>query len=340
MQSFESFPIAHAAMVFGCFVPAVMIFCSTFCTVRRNKDPARTAFTYLKYALVTFSLYALFAAASSAFNAAWNILVLDNGDSINVDDDMPINFMIAMGYARPISNVVWMFFELVTDILIMIILLRLCTGILMVHHASIPNEKPYLGKNLRFASYGAALVLLALALTTLGLHIRLLVPMYYGPGDDYVIIMTRATQVSFAFKVFVFVISLGMVAKTVMVKRRVKPDMGMLDGAKTSGHTPSDRNLTWVSNMLIAASVVWLLHTSFAMASFAAWNNLENAREISPLEYQPFYYIFEALFNIWPQFITLVLTYLMGRKKEDGVWMKQEERLPTVNTFGPAYTAP
>lgn len=256
---------------------------------------------------------------------------------------MPIDFMIAMGYARPISNVVWMFFELITDILIMIILLRLCTGILMVHHASIPNEKPYLGKNLRFASYGAALVLLALALTTLGLHIHFIVSMYYGSSSDPVTLMTRATQVSFAFKVFVFVISIGIVARTVMVKRRTKPDMGMLDGAKTSGHAPSDRNLTWVSpspfsmynnkcgsiniiqvsNMLIAASVVWLLHTSFTMASFAAWNNLENARENSPVEYLPFYYIFEALFNVWPQFITLVLVYLMGRKKEDGVWMKQ-----------------
>lgn len=188
--------------------------------------------------------YALFAAASSAFTAAWNILILKDGD---FNDDMPINFMIAMGYARPISNVVYIFFELITDILIMIILLRLCTGILMVHHASIPNEKPYLGKNLRFTSYGAALVLLALALATLGLYIHFIVSMYYSSSSDPVTLMTRATQVSFAFKVFVFVISIGIVARTVMVKRRAKPDVGMLDGAKTSGHASSDRNLTWVS---------------------------------------------------------------------------------------------
>jgi hypothetical protein len=94
--------------------------------------------------------------------------------------------------------------------------------------------------------------------------------------------------------------------------------------------------------MLIASSVVWLLHTSFTMASFAAWNNLESPRENSPMEYLPFYYIFEALFNIWPQFITLVLVYLMGRKKQDGVWMRQEKSLPSVNVnaFGPAYTVP
>ncbi|RFN44591.1 hypothetical protein FIE12Z_11170, partial [Fusarium flagelliforme] len=338
MESLESFAIAHAAMVFGCFIPALMIFCSTFCTVRRDKDPARTAFTYLKYALVTFSLYALFAAANSAFNAAYSIMILHDGQPIDNYDNVPINVLIALGYARPISAIVWQFFEMITDILIMIILLRLCTGILMVHHAPIPHSKPYFDKNLRFASYGAALVLLALALASLGLNIRFLVSMYFGIDDDPFIIMARVTQVSFAFKVLVFVISLGTVVKAVLVRRRAKPDMGMRNDTKTYGHISSDRNLTWVSNMLIAASVVWLLHTSFAMASFAAWNNLESPRKDRPMEYLPFYYIFEALFNIWPQFITLVLVYLMGRKKQDGVWMKQEESLPTVNASGPAYT--
>jgi hypothetical protein len=267
-------------------------------------------------------------------------LVLHDGKPTDIDDDAPINVLIALGYARPISVIVWNFFEMITDVLIMIILLRLCTGILMVHHESIPHSKPYFGKNLCFASYGAALVLLALALASLGLNIRFLVSMYNGLDDDPFVIMARSTQVSFAFKVLVFVISLGIVVKAVMVKRRAKAGMGMLDGAKTYGHVQSDRNLTWVSNMLIAASVVWLLHTSFTMASFAAWNNLETPRKDRPMEYLPFYYIFEALFNIWPQFITLVLIYLMGRKKEDGVWMKQEKSLPLVNAFGPAYTVP
>ncbi|KAJ4139809.1 hypothetical protein NW768_001154 [Fusarium equiseti] len=330
MESFESYAIAHAAMVFGCFIPALMFFCSTFCTVRRDKDPARTAFTYLKYALVTFSLYALSASANSAFNAAYNILFMRDG--------RPDNVLIALGYARPISDLICKIFEMITDILIMVILLRLCTGILMVHHESIPHSKPYVGKNLRLASYGAALVLLALALTSLGLNIRFMVSVYYGLDDDPFVIMGRSTQVSFAFKLFVFVISLGVVVKAAMVKRRAKPDMGMLDDAKTYGHISSDRNLTWVSNMLIAASVFWLLHTSFTMASFAAWNNLESPRKVRPMEYLPFYYVFEALFNIWPQFFTLVLVFLMGRKKQDGIWMKQETPLPSVNALGPAYT--
>jgi hypothetical protein len=174
-------------------------------------------------------------------------LILHDGEPTDIDDDVPINVLIAMGYARPISDIVWKFFEMITDVLIMIILLRLCTGILMVHHASIPHSKPYLGKNLRLASYGAALVLLALALTSLGLNIRFLVSMYFGIDDDPFVTMARSTQVSFAFKVLVFLISLGIVVKTVMVKKSAKPDVGMLDGAKTYGHIQSDRNLTWVS---------------------------------------------------------------------------------------------
>jgi hypothetical protein len=56
MNAFQKLAIAHAVMVFvGTYIPSIVLFFSTLCLVRSQKDPVRTAFTYLKYALIIFS---------------------------------------------------------------------------------------------------------------------------------------------------------------------------------------------------------------------------------------------------------------------------------------------
>ena len=59
MYELEKYWIAHGAMVFlGAWIPSVVLFFCSLCLVRRKRDPARTAFTYLKLALLVFSGYA------------------------------------------------------------------------------------------------------------------------------------------------------------------------------------------------------------------------------------------------------------------------------------------
>jgi hypothetical protein len=56
MQYGDKMVLAHLVMVFvGAYIPSLVFFFSSLCTVRSSKDAVRTAFTYLKYALLIFS---------------------------------------------------------------------------------------------------------------------------------------------------------------------------------------------------------------------------------------------------------------------------------------------
>lgn len=80
------------------------------------------------------------------------------------------------------------------------------------------------------------------------------------------------------------------------------------------------------STMLVVASLVWLLHTSFDMASVAVWKNLNNYRR-PRVDYQFYFSIFEVVFGIWPQLVALILVFVVGLKKDNGVWSTQKAHL-------------
>ncbi|UZP37132.1 hypothetical protein NXS19_004948 [Fusarium pseudograminearum] len=190
------------------------------------------------------------------------------------------SMMEALGICTPVFRMVAKLSDVVTDILIAIILLRLSTAILTLYSGSAA------GKKLRHVSYAAAFAMSALALAFFGLLIRSI----------------------FDIRVLIFVISLAVFVKAVMVKKQTK----------------AGKNLTWDSTMLVVASVVWILHTSFAMASMAAWENFGNYWSAPRVEYKLYFHILEVVFGIWPQFVTLVLVYIMGRAKANGIWSKQQ----------------
>lgn len=55
---FEKYWIARGAlMLLTAWIPACILFFCALCLTRRRKDPARTAFTYLKIALLVFAGY-------------------------------------------------------------------------------------------------------------------------------------------------------------------------------------------------------------------------------------------------------------------------------------------
>lgn len=231
--------------------------------------------------------------------------------------------MEALGICTPVFRMVAKLSDVVTDILIAIILLRLSTAIFTLYSGSAA------GKKLRHVSYGMAFVLFALALTFFGLQIRSIFDLRYGDIDIGADCHEKGLKVELATRVLIFVISLAVFVKAVMVKKQAK----------------ADKNLTWVrlsidlwnatytdttsqaSTMLVVASVVWLLHTSFAMASMAAWENFGSYWSAPRVEYKLYFYILEVIFRIWPQFVTLVIVYVLGRAKANGIWSKQQNFL-------------
>ncbi|QPC69529.1 hypothetical protein HYE68_000281 [Fusarium pseudograminearum] len=304
MNILDKVALAHVVMVaVGSYLPSLYLFFSSLCTVRSQKDPVRTAFTYAKYALFTFSAHAFFDIGnySTFLISSLTYSYIDPEDE-DFDWGRYANMMEVLGICTPVFRMVAKLSDVVTDILIAIILLRLSTAILTLYSGSAA------GKKLRHVSYAAAFAMSALALAFFGLLIRSVFDIRYGDIDIGSDCFEKGLKVELATRVLIFVISLAVFVKAVMVKKQTK----------------ADKNLTWASTMLVVASVVWLLHTSFAMASMAAWENFGSYWSMPRVEYKLCFHILEVVFGIWPQFVTLVLVYVMGRAKANGIWSKQQ----------------
>ncbi|KAM0366305.1 hypothetical protein ACHAO7_001533 [Fusarium culmorum] len=304
MNILDKVALAHVVMVaVGSYIPSLYLFFSSLCTVRSQKDPVRTAFTYAKYALFTFSAHAFFDIGNYStyliFSATYNYRDPKDED---FDWGRYASMMEALGICTPVFRMVAKLSDVVTDILIAIILLRLSTAILTLYSGGAA------GKKLRHVSYAAAFAMSALALAFFGLQIRSIFDLRYGDIDIGADCYEKGLKVELAASVLIFVISLAVFVKAVMVKKQTK----------------ADKDLTWASTMLVVASVVWLLHTSFAMASMAAWENFGSYWSAPRVGYELYFYILEVVFRIWPQFVTLVLVYVMGRAKANGIWSRQQ----------------
>ncbi|KAJ4190316.1 hypothetical protein NW755_005458 [Fusarium falciforme] len=295
----EKYLIARGAlMVVTAWIPASILFFCALCLTRRRKDPARTAFTYLKLALLVFAGYAFFEVCTAALTVAG---VRARNDGYYYDSYDAIN---AIQITASSTSVIANFFDKIVDILVMIMLLRISTGIVIAQSG---HAGP-IGKILRLGSYAFGSLLAILTIAVLGLQIRF-VAAFYGdsfyrtdldevPGEDA---FNKARQIDFSFRVLVFVAALGIVARSVMVKMQPK----------------AEKTLSWCSTMLIAMSVAWLLRTTYIMASIAAWSDFSNSRND---RYEFYYNILDVVFGVWPQFTVLCMVFALGTAKSNGLW--------------------
>jgi hypothetical protein len=108
------------------------------------------------------------------------------------------------------------------DIIVFLVLERLATGV-VIAKAGAPDK---IGTIAKYASYGIAIVLAALNFAQFGLRERFNIEYYVGDffdgtgnvdkstGDT----LTKSSQVEFSFQVLVFVLSLAVVGRSIMVK--------------------------------------------------------------------------------------------------------------------------
>ncbi|EEU46731.1 uncharacterized protein NECHADRAFT_77412 [Fusarium vanettenii 77-13-4] len=297
LYEYEKYLIARGALlVVTAWIPASILFFCALCLTRRRKDPARTAFTYLKLALPVFAGYAFFDICSVALTIA---VVRERDDYYYGSYDAIRAIQITSSSTAIISN----FFDKIVDILVMIMLLRISTGIVIAQSG---HAGP-IGKILRLGSYAFSTLLAILTIAALGLNIRFLATFYgdsiyvsdsEAPGEDA---YNKARQIDFAFRVLVFVAALGIVARSVMVKMQPK----------------AEKTLSWCSTMLIAMSIAWLLRTTYCMASIAAWSDFSNSRND---RYEYYYNILDVVFAVWPQFTVLCMIFALGTAKAKGLW--------------------
>ncbi|KAG8671121.1 hypothetical protein FPOAC2_04444 [Fusarium poae] len=250
-------------------------------------DQAGTAFRYLKFALVTFSLYTLFHTVHNASNIVGSYLFRDGG---NIVESAYYPVFRVLRFCSGISIGISQRCELYMDIFIGIILLRLITAILTVRFRSTGPAV----KSIQFASYIISFGLVAPALVKLALDFVIIREMY-PDGESEIPFSLFNAAFHHVFMQVLFIMSVPVVAGAVMVKIQ----------------TSDDKSLTWASTMLVAASVIWLTHTF--MQAFGIW--YFNGHAV-------FDYL-DVAFGIWSQILVLILVYAMWLDRANGTWSKQ-----------------
>lgn len=117
--------------------------------------------------------------------------------------------------------------EAIADILVFLMLLRLGTGIVMVH----VGKAGKLDKITKLASYGIASVLLIIALAQFGLRLHFYNEVFaenrsstYSATSKLIDQFNTSRQLDFSFRVLVFVLAVAIVAQSVMVKMQTRSE--------------------------------------------------------------------------------------------------------------------
>ncbi|KAL6401073.1 hypothetical protein AUP68_16796 [Ilyonectria robusta] len=299
LHEYERYYIAHDVLMVLTFIPCLVIFLCALCLARRRKDPARSAFTYLKVAFAFLTLLIFLDFCSYALALASALVHYD------VSDEASSNILRGTAHAQYNIFTVAQTFEAITDILIFIMLLRLSTGILFIQTGK-PGK---FDKIFKFRSYSIASVLAIIAIVQFGLRIH-----FYNTVFAKTPLSTKSVtdqfnssrQLDFSFRVLVFVLAIAIVAQSVIVKTKMRSELQVSSAA----------------NILVACAGLWLLRTVYGVASRAS------ALNRSDIRYDPFYKgyfsILDIIFGIWPLLILLCLVFRLGSKKKNGLWSTEQ----------------
>ena len=146
--------------------------------------------------------------------------------SIYGDDDE--NVLKALVNAEVDCFAVARLFDSIADIFVLFTLLRIATGIIIAK----TGEPGMLGKVTKFASYGIAVLLLALDIAQFAVKINFYNKYYNSdnffrgvtPSQHLIDSFTKARQVDFAFRVLVFILALAVVGRSIMVKLQTRTE--------------------------------------------------------------------------------------------------------------------
>ncbi|KAH7175436.1 hypothetical protein EDB81DRAFT_4081 [Dactylonectria macrodidyma] len=296
---FERYYIAHDVLMLITLVPTLIFFFAALCLAHHRKDPARRAFTYLKAAFAFLTLFIFLDFCGYGLAIAYTRIRY----GFYYDDFSDL--LKAVSLAQGNTFTVARFIECIADILTFMMLLRLGTGILLVHSGK-PGK---LDRPLKFFSYGAAALLVILALAEFGLRLhffnKLIVTddsLTYSEIDTLNGQYNKSRQIDFAFRVLIFVLAIGIVVQSITVWLKTK----------------AEPRLSLSTNYFLIAAMLWLLRTVYGMAAVAATTNFSDYTN-DPF-YGSYYGILDVIFGVWPLLILLCLVFTLGRSKNNGLW--------------------
>ncbi|KAH6870905.1 hypothetical protein B0T10DRAFT_417945 [Thelonectria olida] len=261
------------------------------CPIRVSRSNHLHSFIFLDFCTYGFALAA-------------TRLVYDDSESYYSDAASIIRHL---RFASAETSTTSRFFDGFSDIFVFLMFVSLGSGILLAQTGS-PSS---FAKPLKFVSLGISAVLAILLIAYFGLRTHFYSVMYGNASSSYGYLgrssqFQSSRQLDFAFRVLVFILALGVVAQSIMVKVQTK----------------GEPRVSSASHIFIACAGLWLLRTVYGMASMAASVNLNNVYD-DP-EYHNYYEILDVVFSTWPLLILLSVIFGLGYKKANGLWSTEQ----------------
>ncbi|QPG98283.1 hypothetical protein C2857_007452 [Epichloe festucae Fl1] len=288
--------IVHAAVTGFMALPILMAGILTLVVARRQKDPARRAFTWLKacHPLLLISISCIIAAD------ILNVVLLswqnDEGyyDTANHTHDDISRIIRSERYLSFTGNL----FEDLVDILFVIILVELGNGLM---HSLQRQSSPY-QLRLRYAAYVTTIFMISLALTYFGQPASAW--MAYWNGSESNSSYAQLTQslkvvgkIGAAFYIPSWVVSIAQVVYASFVVHRHKA------GVMTRH----------VAILYLTITILDFVRWTFFLVMYAQW--------ILPAAENPVWWnLVDALGNTWIRFVQLVMLLIIGMRRNKGIW--------------------
>ncbi|KAH8695154.1 hypothetical protein BGW36DRAFT_382207 [Talaromyces proteolyticus] len=286
--------------------PLLLIWLISLCLVRRRNDPARVAFSYLNAACPFLMVCLTLFVAGDAVAIAQTTLEQDD-ETNNLLSDLQYR-VYSVGYL----------FQVVADILTVCCLVELGNGLLL----SVKQQRTAFQTVLRYVAIGVGSLIFVLSLAQFSidnvqytnyfnyLNHRLTHYDYGGdttaPTFDYASFdhsLTIALDLSVTCDVLLLVTTAATLGYAAYVLHQCRSCPGL-------------RNSTV---LFLVATILSLLRYSWAIAIDTAW---ELPNVTMPLVYAD---IVDPIINIWTFFVILVLLFVIGRRKQDGVWSTPQQ---------------
>ncbi|OAA58648.1 hypothetical protein SPI_06721 [Niveomyces insectorum RCEF 264] len=327
LSDYRTYAIVNAVLTGILIKPLVILWVFALCLARRRKDPVRCGVSWLKAALPLEALNLILSVATDATSLVevdFELNYTPSDNIVNAVSQASDHLSVAAGYVEQIATIATIIaiVELGLAFLDVVDHTRkhgspdgLVPASASAASASAPgSEKPSPARHhtlVRYATYGAVVVLFALAVGLFSLANSVYAKYFrvINHTDNYA--ETEAAYEKYnhdvltlrdlgaTFDILCFVISLALVGLGGVVMH-------------TCRNAPQLHNS---AVLFLVSTLVWFIRYLWHLIYNATWLLPKNSLGV-PLAFN----VVDPIFNVWTFFVVLVLLYVVSARKQQGLW--------------------
>ncbi|KAJ6439739.1 methyltransferase type 12 [Purpureocillium lavendulum] len=297
MDNYSAYNTTAAALLLLTGIPSVVIFFCSLCLARRHSDPARTWLSFYRPAFVFYCMGIVFI----FFNYLLAVLYRE---LYSYTDGL-----VHILRAQYQTSILGSFFDELSIIGILLALVSLGKAAKLIH----TGKASSLDRVVQWVSYGVAGLLAILNIVYLALSEKQYANQYSSGSSRSVNVdpkmLQDLRQVTFAMLVIQMIFNIFVLVRSIIV----------------AVSTRTEPRVTTATRYLIVCCVLMLMKTCYSVGYYAEWVPLGNTSNVNVSKIPgPYFAILDVVFNFWPAFITLVILFALGRKKQYGVWATEQ----------------